>query len=76
MNIGDKIYCLQNEMIGEIIIISPIIGGNKYDVKIQDERIKKFFIIKLIEKDFLSMEQCADMFANKQLEQLVLNYKK
>ena len=75
MNIGDKVYCIDNELIGEVVDTSPVIGGNLYNVMLENKKLGKFYL-HLIEKDFLSMEQCADMFANKELEQLVLNYKK
>jgi hypothetical protein len=66
MNIGDKVYILGLDVIGIFL------GKNKFEYIIQYNKNDRYYE----RKEFLTLEQVADIFANKELEQLILNYKK
>ena len=74
MNVNDKVYCLKNEIIGTIHSEIPVLGGILYNVMFDDNKLGKFYS-KLLKREFLTIEQISEIFANKELEQLVLKYK-
>ena len=66
----DLIYDIKNNVICKIKEIKQLIGGLHYLVEVNG------YTNTLLRNEFLTLEQIADIFANKELEQLILNYKK
>jgi len=66
----DLLYDIKNNTICKLKETKKLIGGLHYIVECNG------YIEDLQKNEFLTLEQCADIFANKELEQLILNYKK
>jgi hypothetical protein len=66
----DLLYDIKNNTICKLKETKKLIGGFHYIVECNG------YTKDLQRSEFLTLEQIADIFANKELEQLILNYKK
>lgn len=68
MNIGDSVYVIIDK---KIAVIIDTISLYNYLLGYNDGTVNFFYT-----SEFLTMEQCADIVTNLEIQQLVLNYKK
>jgi hypothetical protein len=66
MQINDKVYAISTDTVEEIVSI------DNFKELIYTMKSKNSYFY----TELLAFEQCANIFANKELETLILNYKK